>query len=144
MREVPQIKLLWVAITGTKEYDEVNIMKAYAIKSDVPSENIFMYHAGFSSYESIYRIKEIFGASKIIIVTQKYHLYRSLYIANKLGVTAYGVSADSREYVGNDYREFREFFARNKDFVKCIYKPKPTYLGEKISLSDSGDITNDY
>ena len=66
---------------GKVDYDEVNVMKKYAIEKGVPSENIFMDHAGFSSYESIYRVKEIFGAKKIVVVTQKYHLFRTLYIA---------------------------------------------------------------
>ena len=102
-----------------------------------------MDHAGFSSYESIYRAKEIFEAKKIVIVTQKYHLYRSLYIANKLGIEAYGVSADLRKYIGQSYREVREILARDKDFVKCIFKPKSTYMGEVIPVNGDGDITND-
>lgn len=124
-------------------YDEVNIMKAFAIEKGVPSTDIFMDHAGFSSYESIYRAKEIFEAKKIVIVTQKYHLYRSLYIANKLGVEAYGVSADLRKYIGQSYRELREVLARDKDFVKCFFKPKSTYIGEVIPVSGDGDVTND-
>ena len=128
---------------GKAEYDEVNVMKKFAIEKGVPSEDIFMDHAGFSSYESVYRAKEIFEAKKIIIVTQKYHLYRSLYIANQLGIEAYGVASDPRKYVGAAYREAREILARNKDFVKCIFKPEPTYLGESIPVSGSGDITND-
>ena len=118
-------------------------MKKYAIDKGVPSEDIFMDHAGFSSYESIYRAKEIFGAKRIVIVTQKYHLYRALHIANSLGVEAYGVGADPRQYVGAMYREIREILARNKDFVKCLFKPEPTYLGESIPVSGSGDVTND-
>ncbi len=125
------------------DYDEVNIMKNFAIDKGVPSTNIFMDHAGFSSYESLYRAKEIFEAKKIVIVTQKYHLYRSLYIANKLGLEAYGVSADLRKYIGQSYREFREVLARDKDFVKCFFKPKSTYLGEVIPVSGDGDVTND-
>ena len=128
---------------GRKEYDEVNVMKEYAIKNGVPSEDIFMDHAGFSSYESIYRAKEIFEANKIIIVTQKYHLYRALYIANQLGLDAYGVNSDPRQYVGTTYRECREILARNKDFIKCIFKPKSTYLGDSIPVSGNGDVTND-
>ncbi len=128
---------------GRKEYDEVNTMKEYAIEKGVLSENIFMDHAGFSSYESIYRAKEIFNCKKIIIVTQKYHLYRALYIANQLGIEAYGVNSDPRQYMGSTYRELREILARNKDFVKCIFKPEPTYLGETIPVSGNGDITND-
>ena len=71
---------------GQKEYDEVNIMKEYAIEKGIESSNIFMDHAGFSTYESIYRLKEIFKAKKVVIVTQKYHLHRALYIAEQLGI----------------------------------------------------------
>ena len=136
-------KIIMSGDHGRKEYDEVNIMKNFAIRNDVPSDDIFMDHAGFSTYESIYRVKEIFSAKKIIIVTQKYHLYRALYIANQLGIEAYGVGSDPRRYVGETYRELREILARDKDFVKCIFKPKPTYLGEIIPVSGSGDVTND-
>jgi len=136
-------KIIMSGDHGTDEYDEVNTMKDYAIEKGVPSENIFMDHAGFSTYESIYRAKEIFGAKKIVIVTQKYHLYRALHIANSLGIEAYGVGSDPRQYVGAAYREAREIWARNKDFVKCIFKPEPTYLGDTIPVSGSGDVTND-
>ena len=136
-------KIIMSGDHGREEYDEVNVMKQYAIDNGVPSEDIFMDHAGFSSYESIYRAKEIFGAKRIVIVTQKYHLYRALHIANSLGVEAYGVGADPRQYVGAMYREIREILARNKDFVKCLFKPEPTYLGESIPVSGSGDVTND-
>ena len=136
-------KILMSGDHGREEYDEVNIMKNYAIEKGIPSENIFMDHAGFSTYESIYRAKEIFEAKKVVIVTQKYHLYRALYIANKLELEAYGVNSDPRQYVGSTYRELREILARNKDFIKCIFKPEPTYLGESIPVSGNGDITND-
>lgn len=136
-------KIIMSGDHGREEYDEVNVMKNYAIEKGIPSENIFMDHAGFSSYESIYRAKEIFGAKKVVIVTQEYHLYRALYIANSLGLEAYGVGSDPRQYVGATYRELREILARNKDFIKCIFKPEPTYLGETIPVSGSGDVTND-
>ena len=113
-------KIIMSGDHGRKEYDEVNVMKNYAIQKGVPSENIFMDHAGFSTYESIYRARDIFKARKVVIVTQKYHLYRALYIANQLGIEAYGVGADPRQYVGRIYREMREILARNKDFIKCI------------------------
>ena len=128
---------------GTEEYDEVNIMKQYEIDKGVPSEDIFMDHAGFSSYDSIYSAKELYGAKKILIVTQKYHLYRALYIADKLEIEAYGVGSDPRKYSGQALREIREIFARDKDFVKCIFKPESTYLGDTIPVSGNGDITND-
>ena len=136
-------KIIMSGDHGKAEYDEVNVMKKFAIEKGIPSEDIFMDHAGFSSYESIYRAKDIFEAKKVVVVTQEYHLYRALYIANSLGLEAYGVGADPRQYVGALYRELREILARNKDFVKCLYKPEPTYLGETIPVSGSGDLTND-
>ena len=128
---------------GDKDYDEVNLMKNFAKEKGVLSEDIFMDHAGFSTYESIYRAKEIFGAKKIVIVTQKYHLYRALYIAKALGIEAYGVASNPREYAGQFIRDAREILARDKDFLSSIFKPLPKYLGEKISLDGSGDVTND-
>lgn len=109
----------------------------------VPSKDIFMDHAGFCTYDSIYRAKEIFGARKIVIVTQKFHLYRSIYIARKLGVEAYGVKADARIYAKIIYYELREILAAYKNFFKCKSKPKPRFLGDKILLNQSGDVTND-
>ena len=138
-----ETKLLMSGDHGTVEYDEVGAMKQFAIEGGVASSEIFMDHAGFSTYESIYRAKEIFGAERIIVVTQEYHLYRALHIADALGVEAYGVSADLRSYAGQLKYSAREILARNKDFVTAIFKPEPTYLGDKISLDGSGDVTND-
>ena len=128
---------------GKEDYDEVNVMKNYLVENKVPSENVFMDHAGFSTYDSIYRAKEIFKAKNVVIVTQKYHLYRALYIAKSLGLNAYGVSADARNYTGATYRELREVLARDKDFIKCLFKVSPTYLGEEIPVSGNGNLTND-
>lgn len=128
---------------NTKEYDEVNTMKRYAVEIGIPSEHVFMDHAGISTYDSIYRAKEIFQADKIIIVTQKYHLYRALYTAKSLGIEAYGVSADVRVYAGQNLREIREIAARVKDFVMAIFKPNPKFLGETIPVSGNGNVTND-
>ncbi len=136
-------KMIMSGDHGREDYDEVNIMKKYAINNGVKSEDIFMDHAGFSTYDSIYRAKEIFKSKKVLIVTQKYHLYRALYISNKLGLDAYGVSADTVKYSGQLYRDLREILARNKDAIKVIFKPKPTYLGESIPVSGNGDVTND-
>ncbi len=136
-------KIIMSGDHGRKEYDEVNIMKNYAKQRGVNSENIFMDHAGFSTYESLYRAKEIFETKKIVIVTQEYHLYRALYIAKALGIQAYGISSNLRIYTGQLIRELRELIARFKEFFKCIIKPKPTCLGEKIPINGNGDITND-
>lgn len=136
-------KLLMSGDHGRKEYNEVGAMKQYAEDRGISTEDIFMDHAGFSTYESIYRAREIFMADKIIIVTQEYHLYRALYIADKLGVEAYGVASDYHSYAGQSFRELREILARCKDFASVIFKPKPTYLGQAIPVSGDGNLTND-
>ena len=135
-------KLLMSGDHGRTDYDEVNAMKQYALDAGVPSADIFMDHAGFSTYESIYRAQDIFQAKKIIIVSQKYHLHRALHIARSLGLEAYGVAADYRAYSGQTYRDLREILARNKDFLTSLYKPKPTHLGNAIPIFGDGNLTN--
>lgn len=125
------------------EYDEVNVMKDYLVGHKIPSQDVFMDHAGISTYDSIYRAKYIFQAKKIIIVTQKYHLYRALYIANSLGIDAYGIPSNQRTYTNQEKREVREIIARCKDFFKSMLKSPSTYLGDTISLVGNGDFTND-
>ncbi len=127
---------------GTKDYDEVNTMKNYLIERGVPADNIFMDHAGFSTYDSLYRARDVFLCKKIIIVTQEYHLYRAVYIARSLGLEADGSSASLREYRGQIMRDAREVAARSKDLLSCIFKPLPKYLGDAIPISGSGALTD--
>lgn len=136
-------KLLMSGDHGTPEYDEVDAMKRYAVEAGIPSADVFMDHAGFSTYETVYRAKEIFGAKKIILVTQRYHLYRAMYIARAMDLEVYGVAADYRQYSGQLARDIREVLARVKDFGMTIFRPKPTYLGEMIPISGSGELTHD-
>ena len=136
-------KMLMSGDHGQTTYDEVNAMKQFALTSGVPSVDVFMDHAGFSTYETMYRAKEVFCADKIIIVTQGYHLYRSLYIARSLGIEAYGVASDYRRYANQSGMDLREILARVKDFGMCIWKPEPTYLGPEIPISGNGEATHD-
>ena len=134
-------KILMSGDHGNTYHDEVNLMKNYAIETGIPSNNIFMDHAGFSTYETMYRAKEIFKVDKAVLVTQEYHMYRSIYIARKMGIEAYGVTTDNLK--GDKYREAREVLARNKDFFSVIIKPNPKYLGEEIPITGDGNLTND-
>ena len=136
-------KLLMSGDHGRKDYDEVNLMKDYAMEKGIPSEDIFMDHAGFSTYDSMVRARDIFCAKTVVIVSQEYHLYRALYLAEKLGLEAYGVPALDVNYRGQAYREFREMLARSKDFCTAVIQPQPKFLGEKIPISGNGDLTND-
>ena len=128
-------KILLSGDNGQMVYNEVQGMKNYAMDAGVPEEDIFMDHAGFSTYESVYRAGYIFGVEKMVVVTQEYHLYRALYGCDRMGIKALGAASDQHDYSGREKREIREVLARDKDLVKWIFKPKPTFLGEKISLS---------
>ncbi len=136
-------KLLMSGDHGRVEYDEVNVMKQFAMDAGIPSEDIFMDHAGFSTYESMYRARDVFGAKKILVISQEYHLYRALFIAESLGLEAYGVSSNYRNYQNAEMMELREILARCKDVLTGIFQPEPTYLGPTIDLTGSGDVTND-
>ncbi len=136
-------RLLMSGDHGTKGHDEVNAMKDAALAAGVPSEAVFMDHAGFSTYDSMYRARDIFGAKKLVVVTQEYHLPRALWIARRMGLEAVGVACDTQRYSGQLYRDLRELLARDKDFVKCLKMPEPRVLGEAIPLAGSGDVTND-
>lgn len=134
-------KLLMSGDHSRSDYDEVNTMRNVAVEAGVPADDVFMDHAGFSTYESMYRARDVFGAKRIVIVSQRYHLYRALYVAERLGLDAYGVSADLRPYAGQEAREVREILARDKDFLTSIVQPLPTFLGDPILLSGSGSAT---
>lgn len=142
-REGAAPKLLLSGDNGQAEYDEVNAMKDYVLRAGIPSEDIFMDHAGFSTYESMYRTRDIFLVKKAIIITQRYHQYRALYAARGLGIDSYGVVSESRIYAGQMYRDIREILARDKDFFKVMVKAKPTYLGETIPIRGSGLASHD-
>ncbi len=136
-------KVLMSGDHGRVEYNEVGVMKEFATERGIPSEDVFMDHAGFSTYESLYRARDVFAAKRVIIVTQEYHLYRALYIADRLGIDAVGVSADLRPYNGQIIHNLREAAARTKDFLYCLFMPKPTYLGDVIPVQGDGNLTND-
>ena len=136
-------KLLMSGDHGREHYDEVNAMKDYAISKGVPSEDIFMDHAGFSTYESMHRARDIFQCERIIVVTQTYHLYRAIHNARAFGMEAVGISSDLRNYARQTYFDIREAAARVKDWAWCIVKVPPTYLGEAIPIFGNGDVTND-
>lgn len=135
-------KLLMSGDHSRVQYDEVNTMKNYAMERDIPSEDVFMDHAGFSTYESMYRARDIFCARRVIIVSQRYHLPRAVYDARALGLEAWGVAAEDIAYRGQFLRDVREILARNKDVLYCLLKPEPTFLGDQIPISGDGNLTN--
>ena len=128
---------------GTEYYDEVTNMKNYLVKKNVDSADLFLDHAGFNTYDSLYRAVSIFGADEMLIVTQEYHLPRAVYIARSLGINAFGYVADKREYLQMTKYKSREVLANVKAFLSVLFNSKPRYLGPRISLNDDGKISWD-
>ena len=137
-------KILISGDHGQEDYDEVNAVKNYLLDSGIPSEDIFIDHAGFDTYDSIYRAQYIFGVKSVIISTQNFHLYRAIYIARELGIDAYGLPADKRSYDNEIANNIRESLARIKAWADVTFNSKPKFLGEKIPITgnsqDSWDI----
>ncbi|MBE6633443.1 MAG: SanA protein [Ruminococcaceae bacterium] len=122
-------------------YNEVGAMKRFAVERGVASEIIFQDHDGYSTYDSLARIRSVFGAKRIVIVTQGYHLHRALYLAEKLGIEAYGVSADLQAYRKQPIYNLREVLARCKDVYYGLVQPLPEVVSPPVSLSGNGDCT---
>jgi vancomycin permeability regulator SanA len=134
-------KILLSGDNGQVGYNEVEVMKEYVLNAGVRQSAVFLDHAGFSTYDSVYRAKDVFQVDSMIVVTQRYHIYRALYACERLGIDAVGVASNQATYVNQDKRDFREVLARTKDFFMLIFKPDPTYLGDAIPISGSGIST---
>lgn len=135
-------KVLLTGDNGQDYHNEIRVMLSYLLDAGIPSEDIFCDHAGFSTYDSMYRAQDIFDVKKAIVVTQTYHLYRALYIGESLGMTVMGIGSDQERYSGQSMREVREVLARVKDFFKSKTKPKSVLGGEAIPINGSGIISH--
>ncbi len=128
---------------GQDDYNEVNAMKKYLLDKQIPPEKIFLDHAGFDTYDSLYRAKHIFGVTSAHVVTQKYHLNRALYIGRKLGMLLNDIPADRQPYVKAKWFAFRETLANVKAVWDMTVGTKPTYLGDPIDVTGDGRVTWD-
>jgi len=138
-------KLLLSGDHGDPYYDEVNAMRLYVLANApaIPAEDIFMDHAGFTTWDSMYRARDIFAVKDLLIVTQEFHISRAVSIARSLGLDAVGYATNQERFSGSslNYWRFREYFARVKAFFSIVFKPKPRYLGEQIPISGDGRAT---
>ena len=125
----------------TIPYDEPNAMRRYLEANGVPHEAIFMDHAGFDTYSSVWRAKNVFGAERIIVVTQDFNLSRALFVARSLGMAAEGASADRRTYRGIAWLHVRETISRTKAFVDVTVERRPHHEGPRIDLRGDGNVT---
>ncbi len=117
-------------------YNEPEVMEKYLLKKWVLKKDIFKDYAWFDTYDSIYRAKNIFWVKKMLIFTQKYHLYRALYISNNLWIDSYWMVSDKHIYLNMIWFKFRELFSRVKAFLEVeILKSKPKFLWKKIKIN---------
>lgn len=128
---------------GTTSYDEVNSMKSYLLKHGIDTKDIFLDHAGFDTYNSMIRAKEIFQITDAIIVSQEFHLSRAIYIARSKGLEAYGIQADKRNYSSLNRLKFRELLAKVKAFGEVTLNAKPKYLGTPIPITGDSKLSYD-
>ena len=138
-------KLLLTGDHGQIYYDEVNAMRLYVLANapGIQEEDIFMDHAGFSTWDSMYRARDVFEVKDLIIVTQKFHISRAVCMARSLGLDAVGYGIDQERFSGRSLSSwrFREYLARIKAFFSIVFKPKPRYLGDKIPITGDGRAT---
>jgi SanA protein len=135
-------KLLLSGDHGQVTYDEVNAMLQYALDRGVPDEDVFTDHAGFSTYDTMYRARDVFLVKTALVVTQGFHLARAVYTARSLGLEATGVPADIQPYVHERRFAMRDWLARTKAFLQLnITKPEPRYLGPTLPIDGDGAAT---
>ena len=125
----------------TSHYNESEAMKRYCVELGVPSDDVYEDHAGYSTYESMYRVKQVFGCKRVIVTTQAYHLYRALFAVQGLGVEACGVASYQGVYDNQDLYSLREAAARTKDFFQTIFRVPVEAAGDAVDLARSGDLT---
>ncbi len=128
-------KLLVSGDHGQKNYDEVNTIKDYLLSKGIPASDIFLDHAGFDTYDSMYRAKKIFQVDSAVVVTQEFHLPRAVFLAREMGITAVGAKADIQNYGHMERVLVREWIARVKAVADVFLKSKPKYLGEEIPIT---------
>jgi SanA protein len=136
-------KLIISGDHGQNGYDEVNVAKEYLLKNEVAPQDIFLDHAGFDTYDSIYRAKEIFQIESMVVVTQEFHVPRAVYIGNALNIETYGYIADRQEYLAASYNFLRESLARIKAFLNVIFHSSPKYSGKEIPITGDGRLSWD-
>ncbi len=120
-------KIIMSGDSENEDYDEVSVMVQYAVDAGVPAEDIIADRYGLSTYDSVWRAKNVFGMRRIVAVTQAYHLSRAVYIADKSGLEVCGVPADLNTYRGQFMRDLREIAARFKDFYYVQLGNEPSY-----------------
>lgn len=125
----------------TSHYNESAAMKRYCVELGIPASDVYEDHAGYSTYESMYRARYVFDCERVIVTTQAYHLYRAVYAAQGLGMQAKGVASDQGLYDNQRQYSIREALARTKDFFQVLFEAPVVTEPEHVSLEESGELT---
>lgn len=129
---------------GKKDYDEVGVMADYLVAAGIPDAHVFMDHAGFDTYNTVYRAQSIFCVRRALITTQDFHLLRALYIGEQLGVDLWGIDSEYGYAAKKQYYRLREYPARLKAFLECqIFRTKPVFGGPTLPIDGDGTLTRD-
>ncbi|MEO7976272.1 ElyC/SanA/YdcF family protein [Flavobacterium sp.] len=136
-------KILLSGDNGSKEYDELTVMKNYCYQHGVDTTKIFIDYAGFDTYSTLYRAKHIFKIKKVTLISQKYHLNRAVYIGRNLGIKTAGYSANKGEYSGYQYVKFREYFSTFKSFCDVLRNREPHFLGNPIDINGESNYSKE-
>lgn len=128
-------KILISGDHGRQAYDEVNAAKDYLIANGVLPQDIFLDHAGFDTFDSLYRAHDIFQVNQAIVISQDFHLPRALFLSAAVGVDPVGMVADKQHYPGVRGNYAREILANIKAMGDVIFRAKPKYGGDKIPIS---------
>ena len=119
----------------TDDYDEVTAMKTYLTNLGVPEEDIWTDHAGLDTYDSMYRAKNIFNIQSLLISTQSFHIDRAVYIARKLGISAYGCPCETEKSYNTAAINLRESLAKVKAVIETeLMKRNSKYIGVSVSI----------
>ncbi len=128
-------KLLMTGDNSVVTYNEPVHMADYAIAQGAPEADIAFDYAGRRTYASCWRAKHIFGLDEVVLVTQRFHLPRALYLCQKLGLNAVGVAADRRDYhLANTRYAIREIPARIKAWLDIHLLHPPVIGGDPIDI----------
>ena len=136
-------KILLSGDNGQQEYDEVNGMRVFMLEHGIPPEDLFLDHAGFDTYDSMVRARAVFGVTSAIIVTQRFHGPRAIFLARSQGIEAFGVAADRQQYRGAVQFQLREILASIKAWNDVVLHSSPAFLGDAVDITGDGRITWD-
>jgi SanA protein len=136
-------KILLSGDNGSDAHDELTVMKIYCFKNGIDTTKIYIDYAGFDTYSTMFRAKNIFKIDKAILITQEYHLNRAIYIGNNLGIESIGFSANQGEYKNYNYVRFREYFSICKSVIDVIRNREPHFLGTEININGVSNYSKD-